>query len=307
MNIESPQTRHTSIPHWSGEESSLTGIRSSPLPELASHRCLVMGIVNATPDSFSDGGHCAATDSAIDRGLALIADGADIVDVGGESTRPQAPRVPVAEELRRVLPVIRALSATRAVVSVDTMRAEVAAAAVAAGASIVNDVSGGLADIAMAKTVAELGVPFIAMHWRGHSTVMSDRSIYTDVVTDVVTELSIRLDALISAGIGENRILVDPGLGFAKTAAHNWALLTHLDRVRDLGRPVLVGASRKAFLGALMAGVENTIPVPADRDDLSCAVSVLAAAAGAFCVRVHEVKSTRRAVAVAAAWVSAAQ
>ncbi|HEY9312096.1 dihydropteroate synthase, partial [Williamsia sp.] len=179
---------------------------------------------------------------------------------------------------------------------------EVAAAAVEAGASIVNDVSGGLADPAMATTVAGLDVPFVAMHWRGHSTTMADRAIYDDVVTDVVTELADRLDALIDAGIREDRIVLDPGIGFAKTGAHNWALLAHLDRIRELGRPVLVGASRKAFLGALMTGVEAAIPPPTDRDDLTCAVSTLAAAAGAYCLRVHDVKSTRRAVAVAAAW-----
>jgi dihydropteroate synthase len=276
-----------------------SGVRlSRPAPA----RCLVMGIVNVTPDSFSDGGLCAAADSAITRGLALVAEGADIVDVGGESTRPQAQRVPVAEELRRVLPVVRALSAAGVLVSVDTMRAEVAAAAVAAGASMVNDVSGGLADPAMAATVAGLGVPFIAMHWRGHSTTMAERAVYDDVVTDVVTELADRLDALIGAGIREDHIVLDPGLGFAKTGAHNWALLAHLDRICELGRPVLVGASRKSFLGALMTDVEAAIPPPADRDDLTCAVSTLAAAAGAYCVRVHNVKSTRGALAVAAAW-----
>ncbi|TQC37657.1 dihydropteroate synthase, partial [Rhodococcus sp. WS4] len=194
-------------------------------------RCLVMGIVNVTPDSFSDGGLCAAADSAITRGLALAADGADIVDVGGESTRPQAHRVPVAEELRRVLPVVRALSEAGVLVSVDTMRAQVAAAAVEAGAAVVNDVSGGLADPDMAATVAEVDVPYIAMHWRGHSTTMADLAVYDDVVTEVVTELADRLDALISAGIREDRIVLDPGLGFAKTGAHNWALLAHLDRI----------------------------------------------------------------------------
>ena len=277
-----------------------SGVRSSRLP--APQRCLVMGILNVTPDSFSDGGLCAAADSAIVRGLALVAEGADIVDVGGESTRPQAHRVPVAEELRRVLPVVRALSGAGVLVSVDTMRAEVASAAVAAGASIVNDVSGGLADPAMAATVADLGVPYIAMHWRGHSTTTTDLAVYGDVVTDVVTELANRLDALMGAGIREDHIVLDPGLGFAKTGAHNWALLAHLDRILELGRPVLVGASRKSFLGALMTDVEATIPPPADRDDLTNAVSTLAAAAGAYCVRVHDVKSTRRAVAVVEAW-----
>lgn len=292
--------------HPAREVDGIDGPLSLP-EERVSQRCLVMGIVNVTPDSFSDGGLCAAADSAIARGLSLAADGADIVDVGGESTRPHAHRVPVAEELRRVLPVVRALSAAGVLVSVDTMRAEVAAAAVEVGASIVNDVSGGLADPSMATTVAGLEVPFIAMHWRGHSTTMADRAVYDNVVTDVVTELADRLDALIGAGIREDRIVLDPGIGFAKTGAHNWALLAHLDRIRELGRPILVGASRKAFLGALMTDIENVVPPPVDRDDLTCAVSTLAAAAGAYCLRVHDVKSTRRAVAVAAAWESASR
>lgn len=294
-----PTTEHDRI----DESAPLSGVGLSRLP--APPRCLVMGIVNVTPDSFSDGGLCAAADSAITRGLALAADGADIVDIGGESTRPHAQRVPVAEELRRVIPVVRELSGAGVLVSVDTMRAAVAAAAVEAGAAVVNDVSGGLADPNMAATVADLDVPYIAMHWRGHSTTMADLAVYDDVVTEVVAELADRLDALVSAGIREDRIVLDPGLGFAKTGAHNWALLAHLDRILELGRPVLVGASRKSFLGALMTDVEDTTPPPADRDDLTCAVSTLAAAAGAYCVRVHDVKSTRRGVAVAAAWESA--
>ncbi|WP_342661301.1 dihydropteroate synthase [Rhodococcus ruber] len=264
-----------------------------------------MGIVNVTPDSFSDGGLCAAADAAIARGHALAADGADIVDIGGESTRPHAQRVPVEEEVSRVLPVVRALSAAGVLVSIDTMRATVAAAAVEAGAAVVNDVSGGLADPDMASCAADLDVPYIAMHWRGHSATMTDLAVYDDVVSDVVIELHRRIDALITAGVREEHIVLDPGLGFAKTATHNWALLGNLDRIIALGRPVLVGASRKSFLGALVADAEGAVPPPADRDDLTAAVSTLSAAAGAYCVRVHEVKSARRAVSVAAAWCSA--
>lgn len=268
-------------------------------------RSLVMGIVNVTPDSFSDGGIADSPSAAIHQGILLVSNGADIVDVGGESTRPHARRVSAGEEKRRVIPVIAALSSRGVTVSVDTMRADVARAAVAAGASIVNDVSGGLADPDMATAVAELDVPYVVMHWRGHSREMDTRAVYGDVVTDVVTELRQRIEALIEAGVSEQQLVLDPGLGFAKTAEHNWALLANLDRIQALGRPVLLGASRKSFLGALAAETETEVPVPKDRDDLTCAVSTLAAAAGTRCIRVHDARSTRRAVAVAQAWAAA--
>lgn len=267
----------------------------------AAVRSLVMGILNVTPDSFSDGGRHGATDVAVRHGLAMAADGADIVDVGGESTRPGAHRVPESEERRRVLPVVRELAAAGVRVSVDTTRAAVAAAALEAGASIVNDVSGGLADPCMAGLVAEAGVLFVAMHWRGPSRGMAAHAHYGDVVTDVVRELRARLDALVDAGVDERRIVLDPGLGFAKTARHDWELLAGLDHLRGLGRPVLVGASRKSFLGRLVQRPgEDPLP-PRLRDHLTCAVSALAAEHGAWCIRAHDVVSTRHAVAVAQA------
>ena len=269
---------------------------------LPTGRCLVMGVVNVTPDSFSDGGRWFDADVAVRRGLDLLAEGADLLDVGGESTRPGASRVDATEELRRVLPVVRGLVGAGAVVSVDTMRTAVAEQAVDAGALLVNDVSGGLADPGMAPLVARTGVAYVAMHWRGHSTAMDDRAVYADVVEDVRRELAHRLDALAEAGVDLTHVVVDPGLGFAKTADHNWALLRRLDRLADLGCPVLVGASRKRFLGSLLAGPSGE-PLPAARrDDAGAAVSALAAAAGAWCVRVHEARASADAVRVAAAW-----
>jgi len=274
-------------------------------PDVPAGRCLVMGVVNVTPDSFSDGGRWADTGSAVARGRRLLAEGADLLDVGGESTRPGAERVPEDVELRRVVPVVTALAAEGAVVSVDTMRASVAEQALAAGARLVNDVSGGLADPAMPALVAATGAPFVVMHWRGHSAGMDDRAVYADVVADVRSELLARLDALTAAGVDERRLVLDPGLGFAKTGEHNWALLAGLEALTSLGRPVLVAASRKRFLGHLLAGSrpgEGEPVPPAGRDDASAAVSALAAAAGAWCVRVHEVGASAAAVRVAAAW-----
>lgn len=265
------------------------------------NRCRVMGILNVTPDSFSDGGQHLKIAHAIKHGYELAADGADIVDIGGESTRPRALRTSESDELARVVPVIRELSSAGICVSVDTMRARVAAAAVEAGASIVNDVSGGLADVEMAATVADSDVTFIAMHWRAHSESMGSRATYGDVVADVVSELRHRLDHLLAAGIPENRIVLDPGLGFAKTGDHNWQLLSRLDELRDLGRPLLVGASRKSFLGQLLDKGGGP-PNPEARDDATAAVSALAATAGAACVRVHDVRASRDAVLVARRW-----
>lgn len=266
-------------------------------------RALVMGVVNVTPDSFSDGGRSFAPEAAVAHGDALLEQGADIVDVGGESTRPGAARPSAEEELRRVLPVVRELAAAGALVSVDTMRAEVAARALDAGARMVNDVSGGLADPAMLPLMARADMPYVLMHWRGHSAGMRANAVYGDVVTDVVGELRLRIEAALQAGIPTGRLIVDPGLGFAKEAEHNWQLLARLGEVRALGRPVLLGASRKSFLGQVLADPTPGQPRPASlRDAATTAVSVLAAAQGAWCLRVHDVASTLDAVRVTARW-----
>ncbi len=253
-----------------------------------------MGVLNVTPDSFSDGGRYADAPAAIAHGRTLVAEGADVVDVGGESTRPGATRPLVAEELDRVLPVVAALAAEGVVVSVDTMRAEVAAAALAAGARIVNDVSGGLADPAVLDVVASSEATYIAMHWRGHSDRMQDLATYDaegGVVGMVARELAHRVVAMRAAGIDADRIVLDPGLGFAKTAAHNWELLRGLDELEGLGFPLLVGASRKAFLGALLAAPDGT-PRPVDqREAAGTALTALLAQRGVWGVRTHDVRS----------------
>ncbi len=261
-------------------------------------RTLVMGVVNVTPDSFSDGGEWFDPLAALGHGREVFEAGADIVDVGGESTRPGAERPSVEEELRRVAPVVSDLVERGAVVSIDTMRAEVARAAVDLGAAIVNDVSGGLADPQMVPWVAQAGVPYIAMHWRGHSTHMQSRAVYTDVVGEVLYELGVRRDELLAAGLDAERLVLDPGLGFAKNAEHNWALMAALPELHDLGQPILLGASRKTFLGRLgRAGHDAPRPAP-ERDLETTATSVMAAMAGLWCVRVHDVASTLRALAV---------
>ena len=262
---------------------------------------VVMGVVNVTPDSFSDGGQWFEPAAAIAHGRELRAQGADILDVGGESTRPGAGRPSVEEELRRVLPVVEALASDGAVVSVDTMRAAVAQAALRAGAAVVNDVSGGLADEEMPRVVAEAGVPFVAMHWRGHSADMQSRAVYGDVVADVCAELAGRAKSLAAQGIAPELVVLDPGFGFAKRAEHNWALLRHLDRVLDLGHPVLVGTSRKAFLGRLGVAPDAEPRPPLDRDVVTAATSMHVAVAGAWGVRVHAVPSTLDAMRVARA------
>jgi dihydropteroate synthase len=265
------------------------------------NRTRVMGVVNVTPDSFSDGGELLDPDVAVRHGLRLLTAGADLVDVGGESTRPGAERVSEAEELRRVLPVVERLAAAGAVVSIDTMRSAVAQAAVAAGAQLVNDVSGGLADPDMLDVVAQAEVAYVAMHWRGHSADMQSLARYDDVVAEVCDELLARRDAAVAAGIDAERLLLDPGLGFAKTAEHSWALLRQLPALVELGSPLLVGASRKGFLGALLADSDGTPRPAAERDDATAAVSVLAAQAGAWAVRVHRARSSADAVRVVAA------
>lgn len=264
-------------------------------------RPVVMGVVNVTPDSFSDGGEWFEPADAIEHGRLLMAQGADIIDVGGESTRPGAERPSVQEELRRVLPLIEVIATEGATVSVDTMRAVVAERALAAGASIVNDVSGGLADPDMVPLVAGAGVPFIAMHWRGHSTDMQTRAVYDDVVAEVCAELTERRDVLLAAGIDGADLVLDPGLGFAKLTHHNWAVLARLDALLQLGQPVLVGASRKTFLGRLGVPADAPPRPPAERDAATAATSVLAALAGVWGVRVHDVPSTRDALAVVSA------
>ncbi|MEU9841631.1 dihydropteroate synthase [Actinomadura sp. NPDC048032] len=266
-------------------------------------RCLVMGVVNVTPDSFSDGGAWFDPEKAVRHGLDLVGEGADIVDVGGESTRPGAQRVSQEEELRRVVPVIEALVAENVPVSVDTMRAEVAEAAVGAGARLVNDVSGGLADPDMPRVVAAAGVPYVVMHWRGHSHDMYNRAIYTDVVREVRDELLHRVDAVLGEGVDPSMIVLDPGLGFAKNpeTGHNWSLLAHLDAFTGLGYPVLVGASRKGFLTRLLAEPDGTRRPFGECDDATVAITSLVAAAGAWCVRVHRVRPNADAVRVAAA------
>ncbi|GAA1172348.1 dihydropteroate synthase [Streptomyces hebeiensis] len=277
-------------------------MRATPVQGLPEwDRCAVMGVVNVTPDSFSDGGRWFDTSTAVKHGLDLVAEGADLVDVGGESTRPGATRVDEHEELRRVLPVVRGLTSEGVVVSVDTMRASVAERAVEAGAVLVNDVSGGLADPAMVPAVAAAGVPFVVMHWRGFSEDMNARAVYGDVVAEVVAELGARMDAVVDGGIAPERIVVDPGLGFAKHAEHDLELLAHLSDLRALGRPLLVAASRKRFLGHVLAGDGGAPPPARERDAATAAVSAIAAHQGAWAVRVHEVRATRDAVRVARA------
>jgi len=261
-----------------------------------------MGVVNVTPDSFSDGGLWFDETAAIRHGFELVEQGADIVDVGGESTRPGAVRVPLDEEMTRVIPVIRALAREGVQVSVDTMRAEVARAAVDVGARLVNDVSGGLADPEMPRVVAASGVPYVVMHWRGHSADMQSRAVYEDVVSEVCEELAKRVELVLAEGVSREQIVIDPGLGFAKNADHNWALLAAIPRLTELGYPLLIGASRKRFLGRLLADADGN-PRPFDRnDDATVAVTALAARDGAWCVRVHTVGPNADAVRVAAAW-----
>lgn len=269
-------------------------------------RCVVMGVLNITPDSFSDGGRYANLDAALAHARQMWAEGADLVDVGGESTRPGADRVDAVEEISRVLPAIRALAAEGVVVSVDTMRAKVAEAAIDAGAAVVNDVSGGRADPAMARVVAATGVPWILMHWRGHSRDMQELARYRDVVAEVRTELFAQVDIALTAGVRADRIAIDPGLGFAKSAEHNWQLLDRLGELVGSGLPVLVGSSRKSFLGAVLAEPGGQPRPVWDREDGTVATTVIVALAGGWGVRVHEVRRNLDAVRVVAAYQRAA-
>jgi dihydropteroate synthase len=265
-------------------------------------RCVVIGILNVTPDSFSDGGRYYDRDDAVAHGLALRIHGADLIDIGGESTSPGAHRVDACTETARVIPVLRELVAKGVPCSVDTTRAAVAETALEAGAIMINDVSGGLADPAMAPVMARARAPWILTHWRVPSAGMAELARYHDVVAEVRAELVARVDAAVLAGVDPGALVLDPGLGFAKTAAHNWALLGHLDVLTELGFPVLVGASRKRFLGTLLAGRNGTGRPHDGRDTATAAVSALAAAAGVWGVRVHDAAASRDAVAVAAAW-----
>ncbi len=264
-------------------------------------RLIVMGVLNVTPDSFSDGGRYPDLDSAVAHALRMRDEGADLIDVGGESTRPGAVRVAADEEARRVLPVIAELAAAGLTVSVDTYRAAVAEQALAAGARIVNDVSGGLGDPDMARVVCEAGCPWVLMHWRGHSANMADLAQYGDVVADVRAELLARVDKALAAGVAAEQLVLDPGLGFAKRAEHNWALLAHLEALTATGLPVLIGSSRKSFLGSLLAGADGQARPTSGREAATTALTMFAALNGAWGVRVHEVAPNVDAALTAAA------
>ena len=249
---------------------------------------LIMGILNVTPDSFADGGRHNEFDAAVARGLEMMAEGVDIIDIGGESTRPGADRVSEAEEIERTIPVITELAKQGARISIDTMRASTAEAAIKAGASIINDVSGGLADPLMLQTAARLGVPYIAMHWRGQSKDMNSKAVYNDVVIDVISELQERITAALDAGIEVGNLIIDPGLGFAKEAEHNWEIIDSIDSFVDLGYPVLVGGSRKRFLGG---------DSPDEREQATIDLTKRLATTGVWAVRVHSVKPHKEVLA----------
>jgi dihydropteroate synthase len=264
-------------------------------------RIVVVGVLNVTPDSFSDGGRYTTLDDAIAHAHEMRAEGADLIDVGGESTRPGAQRVDAEEETRRVVPVIEALAGAGFALSVDTYRAEVAEAALKAGAHVVNDVSGGLGDPDMGRVVRDARCPWILMHWRGHSARMQQLAVYDDVVADVRRELSERVDAALAVGVDRTALVLDPGLGFAKTAAHNWQLLARLDALIEVGLPVLVGSSRKSFLGSLLADAGGAARPVGEREDATTALTAYAATQGVWGVRVHEVRpSVDAALAMAA-------
>lgn len=299
MSYEPSYIRATTRPSYprsvtsQPRDAQLTGVAA-----IRRDHPVVMGIVNVTPDSFSDGGRYTDVAAAVEHGMALHRAGADIVDIGGESTRPGAERVDGATEIARVVPVIEALAAAGVPMSIDTTRAAVAAAALEAGATVINDVSGGLADPAMAGVARDAGCPWILMHWRGHSRDMNRLAVYQDVVAEVRAELLDRVDAAVRAGVDPRQIILDPGLGFAKNGEHNWALTRHLDVLIDLGYPVLFAASRKTYLGRLLADDEGNPRPVGEREAATLATSLLAVAAGAWGVRVHDVRATADALAV---------
>ena len=243
---------------------------------------IVMGILNVTPDSFADSGRHNDFEAAVHHGHEMLAEGVDIIDIGGESTKPGVERVSEEEELARVIPVIKELAKTGVRISIDTMRASTARAAISAGAQIINDVSGGLADPEMLPTAAQLGVPYIAMHWRGHSKDMNSRAVYGDVVKDVIAELQERVNAALDAGITKGNLILDPGIGFAKEAHHNWEIIDSIDQFVALGYPVLVGGSRKRFLGG-----DN----PDEREAATIELTKRLSTSGIWGVRVHSVKA----------------
>jgi dihydropteroate synthase len=247
----------------------------------------IMGILNVTPDSFADGGKHDTFEKAVARGLEMVSEGVDIIDIGGESTRPGAERVSAAEEQARVIPVIEKLSQTGIPISIDTMRAETAELAVIAGASIVNDVSGGVADDLMHEVVAEMGCPYILMHWRGHSKDMNNQAVYGDVVKEVIAELNTQIEAALRSGIAKNNLIIDPGLGFAKDAEHNWEILNRIEEITDLGFPVLIGGSRKRFLGG---------ETPDEREAATIELTKSLLAKKIWGVRVHSVSPHKKLV-----------
>jgi len=266
-------------------------------------RVQVMGVVNVTDDSFSDGGRYLDSTRAVEHALALVADGADIIDIGGESTRPGAVRIDAAVEIARILPVVKEVAAQGITVSIDTMHASVARAALENGASIVNDVSGGRADPGMAPLVAEAAVPWVLMHWRSvQQNDPHEVPHYRDVVTEVRDELLAGVEAAVAAGVDRGQLIIDPGLGFAKTAHHNWALLRALPELVAIGIPVLVGASRKRFLGSLLAAADGTPRPPDGRETATAVISALAGLHGAWGVRVHDVRASVDALTVVGAW-----
>ena len=276
------------------------GLRQEPSgisPQLANkNRCLVVGVLNVTPDSFSDGGLFNNTKEAIEHAQELIAQGADLIDVGGESTRPGAIRIETLEEQKRVIPVIEELTNLGIITSVDTMRSQTAQAAAKAGAQIVNDVSGGLADENMHKTVATLDLPYVLLHWRGHSSVMDDMAKYSNVVTEVLKEIDTQVQKAIKSGVQKNKIVIDPGLGFAKNPEHNWEILKKFEQLHSLGLPIYVGASRKRFLAEFAYPQGSTDPK--DRDLATSAISSYVSLNGAWAVRVHDVVGSVAAVKV---------
>jgi len=270
---------------------------------VSTKRVQVMGVVNVTDDSFSDGGQYLDADRAVEHGLALAAEGAAIVDVGGESTRPGAVRIDARLETARVVPVVKDLASQGITVSIDTMHAGVARAALESGARMVNDVSGGRADADMAPLLAEADVPWVLMHWRSVSSDHPHRApSYRDVVAEVRTELLAGVDDAVAAGVNPAKLIIDPGLGFAKTGQHNWALLHALPELVATGVPVLVGASRKRFLGSLLAGSDGAIRPPDGRETATAVISALAAVHGAWGVRVHDVRASVDALRVVDAW-----
>ena len=273
-----------------------TRLKPSGLPiELNKlERCLVVGVLNVTPDSFSDGGKFLNKEIAIKQAKKLIADGADLIDIGGESTRPGANQISIDEEIQRVIPVIEELKKENILISIDTMKHEVALAGVNAGAIIVNDVSGGLADEKMFETVANLNVPYVLMHWRGHSKNMDDLAKYDNVTQEVISELNSQINKALDKGIKKEKIVLDPGLGFAKNPEHNWQILKEIKQLTDLGFPIYIGASRKRFLAPFSLN-KDTSNIE-DRDLATSVITTYSAINNAWAVRVHDAKSNSIAV-----------